>query len=239
MKTAICLSGLPREVNVVWESFRDNLVNQFPNSDLFIYTGSPYLIDREFFETFNIKAYVVEPQFDHVELKTFLNQFKFCHHNHMESAVVQQFYGLKRVNEIRKDYENKFKTKYDIVIRTRPDYIYLRPIKPEFFDLSKINNMHASHAPSMAVEFAIGSSDVMDKYFGIYDWLMSDGQEYLNKGNPRLTDFFDYKYNCDLLMISYLVDFLGLELAKQNLPPDFPSPYDYYRIFSRHKNHLY
>ena len=233
MRTAILLCGMPREFPETWESFIENLYSQMPNPDVYIYAPSPYEVP-EFFSIVKPKAYVVEPQFRHTHLEPFLSSIGF-YAEHRIDPTIQQFYGLKKVWELKQSVGEK----YDLVIRTRPDLIYLTPITLDILDTEELNNLHANFAPSMCTEFAAGPEHLIEKYCGIYDWLDGEGRKLLDQNNPRLNYPLDHKYNCDLLMISYIEDYLGIQLARQRLPKETPSPYDYYRIMGRHKKGEY
>jgi len=62
LRTAICMSGLPRQIKETWKSYVEFLHNSFPNPDLFIYTGEEF-DTPDFFDTIKPKGYVVEPQY--------------------------------------------------------------------------------------------------------------------------------------------------------------------------------
>lgn len=232
MKTAVLLTGQPREIKEVWKSMKENLLDQLPNPEVFIYTSEEYDVP-EFFDSIKLVKYVVEPQFKHDHIEPFLRKIGF-YANHRIDPTIQQFYGIKKAWDLMADHEEKNNFKYDLVVRTRSDFIWLRPLKLDFVDLEKVNNLHASFAPTMSTEFAIGPNSEMEKYCGLYDWLANEGQNYLTNDHPRLAYPVDHKYNCDILLIAYLVDYMKVKLADQRLPADFPCPYNYYRIYKRH-----
>jgi hypothetical protein len=60
-RTAVLISGMPREVDQVWKSFKDHVLNYLPNADVFIYSGGYYPVDERFFEQIKPKLYMVEP----------------------------------------------------------------------------------------------------------------------------------------------------------------------------------
>lgn len=205
------------------------LYNQMPNPDVFIYSSVPYEAPG-FFETVNPKAYVVEPQFQHTHIENFLREVGF-YADHRIDPTIQQFYGVKKAWELKHKFGH-----YDLVIRTRPDYIYLKPITLDLIEQDNLNNLHAPWAPTMSTEFAIGPYHLMEMYCRMYDWLAGDGQRYLTNTNPRLNYPPDHRYNCDLLLVSYIADYLGITIGT---PKITGSVYDYYRIMTRHKKGEY
>lgn len=229
MRTAILLSGQPREVAEVWPTFVENLYNRMPNPDVFIYTSAPYDAP-EFFNVVKPRAYVVESQFRHTQIEDFIRSIGF-YADHRIDPTIQQFYGVKKAWDLKQQFGQ-----YDFVIRTRPDYIYLKPITLDLIEQDKLNNLHAPWAPTMSTEFAIGPDNLMALYCGMYDWLAGAAQKYLNNTNPRLNYPADHKYNCDVLLVCYIADYLGITIGT---PKITGSVYDHYRIMTRHKKGEY
>jgi hypothetical protein len=62
-----------------------------------------------------------------------------CFAPHMLNNYLQQFYGWKKVNELRKFYQEINGIHYDIVIKTRPDVIYHQDISLDIFQLEYLN----------------------------------------------------------------------------------------------------
>jgi hypothetical protein len=232
MRTAVCLSGQPREVSEVWQTFRDHLYKNMPNPDVFIYTSQDYACP-DFFNEIKPAAYVIEDQFRHIAIEDYLRAAGF-YAEHRIDPTIQQFYGTTKVRDLVKSHEEQNGFKYDLIVRTRPDFIYLRPVTLDIFDLTKLNNFHMPGALSMSTEFAIGPREEMNKYFGLYDWLATEGIKYLTPANPRLEFPPDHKYNCDVIMVTYIEDYLKMQLGTPKYAPDATWPYDYYRIYIRH-----
>jgi hypothetical protein len=99
------------------------------------------------------------------------------------------FYGIKKVMEMKQEYERENNFKYDFVVRLRTDFVAVA----NFGDLEKYDKdkLHVSHynatalinqyRPGTWVEdlgiaeryivdiFAMGGSDAMDKFAKVYD----------------------------------------------------------------------
>ena len=236
VRTAICLSGLPKEVDETWRTLRDNILPQFPNPDVFIYSGEFYPVGGEFYATFQPKRYKVEPQIHHWKIEQAIG--KFYHISGHLNSYSQQVYGLKKVWEIKKEYEEDTGVTYDYVIRTRPDFIWLRPLKMEYLDLTQISTLHPNFAPTICAEFAVGPNEKMEKYFNIYDWLIDYGESYLSQSHAVWK--YSKEWNSDSILTTYLHDYHHMTIGTNDkIPHEFKSPYDYYRIMNRHKRGQY
>jgi hypothetical protein len=241
MRTAVLLCGLPREVDETWRTLQHCLLPNFPNPDVFIYTGQHYPVGGEFFSAIQPARYVVEPQCRFLREEETIRKLGYYADEHINSYI-QQIYGLKRAWEVKEEYELKMNVKYDLVIRTRPDFIYLRPITMNLFGddvYNKLNTIHPPGAPTICTEFAIGPRDVMKKYHMIWDWVMNDNGKMLNRDNHRLNHTQDRNYNCDVILTTYMYDYHKVQLGTPKYLPEFQSPYDYYRIMFRHKHAMY
>lgn len=236
-RTAVLLSGLPREVDETWRSWA-NLLGALPNPDIFIYSSQYYTVGPEFYTSILPKKYKVENQWRHTETEQKIKNAGFYDNDQINSCI-QQFYGIKRVWELKEDYEKEMGIKYDLVVRTRPDFIWLRPINLDWLELDKISNLHANFSPTVCSEFAIGPNDLMEKYCKLFDCFSSIGEQVFLNTNPRLS-YSNGLYNTDVVLTVYLYDHLKLQTGtNERIPMDFHSPYDYYRIMFRHKRNLY
>jgi hypothetical protein len=243
MRTAICLSGLavsPQvSVPLNWQeecggSFCRHLLAHFPNPDVFIYTGQPYPADQQFIDTIKPVAYVVEEQVRHPHMEDVLRKVNYGEPGHY-NAYSQQIYGWKRVGELKTAHEQATGAKYDIVVRTRPDFLYFKDIKPDMLELDKLNTLHPKTDRNLANEFAIGPDNIMSLYFGQYDWLLNEGEKFLNKDNFRLY-YHHLQIFCSATILStYLIDQMKVPVAEQKLPEGCTSPFQVYRITYRHK----
>ena len=111
MRVAVCMSGLPRDIDEIWKPFRDNFLSNMPNADLFIYSGQ----QADAFAHLSPKKLLVEPQIRHPALEE-----KIRTHYHSPdntNPYIQQVYGLKKVWELKKQYEQEIGISYDLVVR--------------------------------------------------------------------------------------------------------------------------
>lgn len=237
MKTAILMCGQPREMKHCWESFRDHVYSQMPNPDVFIYSSQYLTVGNEFFDTFQPKAFKVEDQITFPDLEARLNKAGY-HNRGSTNACLQQIYGWKKVWELKQAYELETGTEYDLVVRVRPDTIFLRPITLDLFDLEKINNLHSPHDPKFAVEFVAGPNHLMETFCGTFDWLDANCEQELLKSNPRI-DRFCNRYDCDTIVATHLFDHKGVPRAEQKLPPEAWSVHHHYRIWRLHIDGCY
>jgi hypothetical protein len=234
MRTAVCVSGLPREVAQVWPSWKENLVDLWPDPDVFIYTGEEFPVGREFFDAVKAVDYLVEPQFKHEAFEREMIGIGY-HIPHHLNDYAQQVWGLKRVWDLVLAREEKDGFKYDLVIRTRPDFIFFKPAPPSMFDLGGISTFHLASSPTISTEFACGPRDLMEKYFEIYNWVINHGKEHLPRDHPLLhkMGMATGKYNCDIILTVYFKDVLGIHPVSCDLGAGC-NPYHYYRIAGRH-----
>lgn len=133
MKVAICIVGNPRSFKRTFESFKKNLLKQI-NADIFIHTynqigqeRSDVYVDgtaEEYIELYSpVSRQIDELNFNFQILQTMEPYFKSCY----------------EVMQLVKDYENKYNFKYDIIIKTRADMEYIKPINIDILNLC-LNN---------------------------------------------------------------------------------------------------
>lgn len=92
------------------------------------------------------------------------------------------FYGIEKVNDIRKSYEIENNITYDYVIRIRPDMIFIQnsmnPIEYYEKDFIHVENSTLFEDYGINDYFAIGGSELMDKYCKVY----SNLENMINEG---------------------------------------------------------
>ena len=108
---------------------------------------------------------------------------------HPKDHQLSMFYGIKQVMEMKQEYEREHNFKYDFVVRLRTDFVAVA----NFGDLEQYDKdkLHVSHYNATALIdqyrpgtwiqdlgideryivdiFAMGGSDVMDKFAKVYD----------------------------------------------------------------------
>lgn len=165
MRIAVCLSGQPRSVAKVWHSLYQNLVRPL-ECDVFIHTSEPYQVEDDFWTKIRPKKYSVEPQFPFPEQEAALREKYFCVAS--LNSYLQQIHGYRRAWELKEE-------PYDLVIRTRPDLEYLRPITLDMFDPEKINILPRAIDPKREQcgtdVFFIGPDHLMKEVFNVFDWV--------------------------------------------------------------------
>jgi hypothetical protein len=236
MRTAICFSGQPRGVATCWRSAWEHLIRHLPNPDVFIHSSQPYSnVPQEFYDILHPVKVVIEDQYPFPHIEDILSRTRYYDNGHRNSYL-QQIFGWKRVGEVKKEHENSTGVKYDLAVRIRPDLIFLQDVPLATLELDKVNTLHGvgPGVAAMPVEFAIGPDQLMDKYFGCFDWLCAEGEKHLKSDNWRILLGGYNHYNCDLIMATYMIDALGVPVARNNL-----SPYSYYRIKHLHDMGIY
>tara|TARA_Y100001958_G_C21219921_1_gene545294 strand:+ start:804 stop:1757 length:954 start_codon:yes stop_codon:yes gene_type:complete len=111
-------------------------------------------------------------------------------------ALLSQFFKLKKGFDLLKEYENKNKFEYDIVIRCRPDCKLYNLV--DEIDLTKLdftNTVACGSCPWHIYDWwAIGNRMIMEEYCAYYDKYMSINLKYsayilLYMHNGRVFDF--------------------------------------------------
>lgn len=183
MKVALLLSGKFRDSFECYNSLIDTLLSKY-DVDIFIsyFYESPYDVDitmQELIDMYKPKSIIHHqlPKNIHDEIRNSNKLLKYTEVN--TENVFSMWYGVKRVNELKKEYEHKNKFKYDIVIRTRFDLKILNE-----FDLkNRKSSIHIpigwDHRGGFNDLLAYGDSVSMDYYCELYDKLT----KYHDEGN--------------------------------------------------------
>lgn len=229
MRTAICLSGQPREVAETWPTFAQYLYSALPNPDVFIHTSEAYNVP-EFLDTIKPKAYVIAPQFPFPKGVDVLRRIRYHNLDHANSYL-QEAHGCKQIWNLVEQHEVRENFQYDFVVRTRPDLLYMRPMPLAKFDLNAVNAGY----PNLSVsnEFALGPRGVMAQYFGLFDWLMTTGETWLHAENFRLAMHSERVYQSWIILATYLLDFCKVAVR------DIPDVWCHYRIMHCEKANSY
>lgn len=142
MRIALCISGQIRSFDIIKESLKNNLIDNY-DMDIFVHFWNRY--------DDNIK--VNEGQFNHIcqneygqfnetninELLNFLKPKSFKIEEPIEYAqnTESMFYSIEQSNNFKIEYEKRYNFEYDVVIRSRID-IYHNS-KFELFENNSIN----------------------------------------------------------------------------------------------------
>lgn len=133
MKVAICIVGNPRSFKRTFPSFKENLLKQ-KHADIFIHTynqigqeRSDVKIDgtaKEYIKLYSPIRYKIEElNFNFSMLQTMEPYFKSCY----------------EVMQLVKNYEEEYNFKYDIIIKTRADMEYVKPLNIEILNICMNN----------------------------------------------------------------------------------------------------
>jgi len=209
MKIAICLSGYMRSYRVNYESLKENLIKDH-DCDIFIATSSvkgnvfykhkKYYLDKMREEGIKyveeaiteqnlqkiygdkLKACIIKPynENDH------LIEFPPKTHKKMISGlreamrITHMWYFIKEADKLREEYSDKNGIKYDLVIRLRPDLLFIDEIDMKVKDISmpicylKEYNMLVNGCND---HFAYGPPEKMTIYSNLYDNLGKYAEE--------------------------------------------------------------
>ena len=183
MKTAICISGQPRNVHLAFPTINATLLE--PNSpDVFIHLwlnkedldkphfnswgDSVRTIDNDIigniFKKYNPKKIKIENQID-------FPQFNKYNLSPYQKNMVSMLYSMKQSNNLKKDYELENNFLYDAVIRSRFDLALEETIKINSLDLDdKVYCLKDCHYHNgVNDQFAVGNSKNMDIFNSTYD----------------------------------------------------------------------
>ncbi len=209
MKIALCISGQPRFITRTCEVVKNNIL--LPNNpvDVFMHTWySPELAGVPFDSAQpgqSGKVGTWEPDTDKIIETTLCPvgvlklkcsaPMQFDHLSHLpnlESAVqirlASMFYSCKESIELKKKYEEENNFKYDVVIRTRIDLGYSKPVVvtdivdgdikntlyvPERHQHMRMGDSYPIRSggkySSMSDTFIVGSSENIDRLGELYD----------------------------------------------------------------------
>ena len=179
MKIALCLSGLPRNLNKAYPNIKQQLLDPYL-PDVFIHTwynkediGVPLFnswgqkieeqldnfVLSNIFEKFNPKKLLVENQID-FDLPKKLNFPEYGFN------MVSMLYSINEANNLKKRYEEENNFIYDIVIRYRFDLNIFGNL--DLFSLDLDNKIYClkecPHFNGVNDQFAVGSSQNIDVF---------------------------------------------------------------------------
>lgn len=194
MRTALCISGLPRHVEKAFPNIKANLID--PNQpDIFIHTWlySKYPFSEEGIKATRSLRGFVENSYNPLSVG-YASQFPF--HNphwpldrmmasHARSYTRENFvlmlysswYSVQQANLLKELYQRKHGFTYDCVIRARFDIDYNQPVICADYPMDKIYIPNLGRPPEMTDDrFAFGPNDLMNAYasaFNLLDMVMS------------------------------------------------------------------
>lgn len=208
MKSALCISGMPRTYKKIKNNFYEKLIKN-NNFDIFI---STYLWDRD---QDNIWPDQSSP-YDLVkelsplkyEIEIFNNEYKNNFKNsiletnkfHIIDRVMSMYYKIFKCNMLKSVEENHQNFSYDIVIRCRPDiYFY------ENFVIPNNINQNTIYFPNT------------NQNFGVCDLFWYSTSEVANKISNLYTNIRNIWEKCPMgvhaeMLLSIYIEMLGLKI---------------------------
>jgi hypothetical protein len=228
MRVALLLSGQMRtfDDDDVLKKYHDNLINPL-NADVFVSTwdtrGCSYnhgatpdttvlkksteLITHQLLSE-AYKSRLISSDISIVEeyeqtmpaelQPIYKNGFTWCGLK-IRGTSVPQFYQIQRANQLKLDYEKANNFKYDLVIRSRPDNIMVRPLDPRYLtNLSQniygINCTGTYHPKRIYDIFFYSDSKNMDSMATAYNNMVSLEHDPFENG-------LDHRDACRLLYV--------------------------------------
>ena len=200
MKIALCLSGQPRGIPNSLHFALNSLIIPSNITDIFIHTWyDENLANRPFDSAQPNKNNTLgcwKPHTDKILIETFKpkgfladSPKRFSEYSHLKNlesanqcALASGFYSSYISNKLKCDYEKENNFVYDVVIKTRIDILYHKPIiiqqlidenihtsayVPQMYQHMRVNDSYplknGNTYSSMSDAFVISSSPMMDK----------------------------------------------------------------------------
>jgi len=213
MRVALCLSGQMRTYEQCYENLKRYIIAPF-QPDIFIHTWkntgvTHHIKDLIPKSQLNINYYVIEKDVTYENLNNLyfpklsvIEDFKNIYTEELNDIRVPDilkekepkhykgslpmFYKMKKCNDLKCEWENSNKFKYDAVIRLRPDLMIEQCIPKEVFN--QLNLLwHSDYAidPLCQVsdKFAISNSEIMNYYNSVWDNIHEYWQNPLGDGS--------------------------------------------------------
>lgn len=208
MRMAILLSGYPRKFETAYESLKEPYLNKY-KCDFFIHTWCPdqdfdAAVYAKYIDLFKPVKFMLEKQiiFDPSEER---DPFGLKIQN-----TISQFYSLWMSNMLKCKQEEEMTSKYDLVMRMRPDLKITRPINLEDVDQDSISMYNWTVLPfgswGVSDVFAVGPSNLMNIYAHFYARI----GYYLNE--DKTYDIPDYKTRPEYMLRHHLLTANNLKL---------------------------
>lgn len=206
MKIALCLSGLPRQVEEGFPYIKQAILDRY-DVDVFAHTWvedpwrntnqvtmEPPKTDYEtrtnevskILKLYKPKSFSIDQY--HIRQETYQSNPNYILCTRYCSMLESVFIA----NELKKRYEEQNHFKYDCVIRCRYDYGIIGLINFESFDLK--NHLYVRWAEqqisdAISDQFAFGTSERMDIWCDLYNHMYEMAEEYI-RNNPVMAEKF-------------------------------------------------
>ena len=160
MKVAICMSGLARTFAKCYNSYLDNIINEY-DCDVFIYVSKDSNSDAMgLINSVNSVILEKDPILDEKDYV----KYKKRHRGYTVQGILQQYWKIKMCNDLMMDYQIEKNIKYDWVIRCRPDLMITRKID----DLNKLDK-NKIHIP----RYLEVNKEINERIYPLGDWKYS------------------------------------------------------------------
>mgnify|MGYP003676164788 FL=1 len=182
MKTAICISGQPRQINEAYDNIKKNLIDPY-SPDIFIHLWlDPINMGQDLINSWGknvgeVEYGVLSNVYDKYKPKKIKveNQIPFKHVDNLPKEVkeknenyhfnmVSMLYSINEANNLKIQYEIENEFKYDIVVRNRFDLELRSDINLLTLNLNeKIYCLKdCPYYNGVNDQFAVGNSENMD-----------------------------------------------------------------------------
>ena len=225
LRTAICISGQPRNVEAGLAFIKPNILDHNNEADVFIHVwwDDDVVGKRLVNAGGHVASDTIRPAtLEYIEssyqplVMQFEPQRQFDEKNYNERKwpgitpfySLSQRYSIWRSHELRREHEEKRGFKYDVVMKLRFDWACYSPIVADDFDPSVMNTPDRNpHLNGIDDTFAISSSENMDVYSELFFRL----DEYYNE------DQIDF---CDELLLYHHLKKNGIRTVTHPFPYD-------------------
>ena len=236
MKIALCLSGQPRGLPLSLEILKANLIG-IENMDIFLHAwydpdtiGQPYDSAQsstlghvgfvhprteELLLSLNPKDYIMEPQKEFPFARRFASR-----PDANQEKMVSIFYSIYMANLLKKRHELLNDFKYDLVIRTRYDMWYEKPIDVmEYWEQSRTHIVTAEKFQGLRNDpkFTHGNYTLTD----IFAFSTSENMDVFCDTYPN------FSYINSQIHIPYGENYLGYRVRVMGGIEPFCAPFDY------------
>ncbi len=182
-KIAICYSGQIRKGYYQVLNMHKLFLIDPLNADVFCYFDDIDNIDNKDSNTIkNDIQKLLKPKkifYENIDKNQpeYINNILYC--------TVSMYKKMYYSNQLRKEYETLTNTKYDYVVRIRPDLIIKKYLPPKIFYETNDKNLYIptdihNETSDNSDWMAIGTNKCMDSYFDIYNYIINNKKNKCN-----------------------------------------------------------
>jgi len=178
-KVALCISGLPRNVEKGFDNIKTNLIDP-NNPDIFIHTwlDKDESLRNRIIELYDPTNFYYEPQKVFSNDKLELDRMMVSHgrgysRENFTTMLYSSWYSNQEANKLKEEYRLKNNIIYDYVIRARFDIFYDIPINCSVYDknIIYIDNRPLPDHDMTDDRFAFGSNHNMNIYSSGFNFI--------------------------------------------------------------------